>query len=74
MTSTSAQTPEQLQQEIARLTALLGQRDNTIQNLQHHVLSLAGKKHESSMNQWATSRPVLIFCPVRSTIIVLPTP
>ena len=30
-----------------------------------HVLSLVGKKHELSMNQWATSRPVLIFCPVR---------
>lgn len=53
MTSVSAQTPEQLQQEIARLTALLGQRDNTIQNLQHqlHLFRTArfGRKSEKDV-------------------------
>ena len=53
MTSVSAQTPEQLQQEIARLTALLGQRDNTIQNLQHqlHLFRTArfGRKSEKGV-------------------------
>lgn len=53
MTSVSAQTPEQLQQEIARLTTLLGQRDNTIQNLQHqlHLFRTArfGRKSEKGV-------------------------
>jgi len=53
MTSVSAQKPEQLQQEISRLTALLGQRDNTIQNLQHqlHLFRTArfGRKSEKGV-------------------------
>ena len=37
MALASAQTFEQLQQENARLLALIGQRDSTIQNLQHQL-------------------------------------
>ena len=37
MTSVAAQTLEHLQQENARLLALLGQRYSTIQNLQHQL-------------------------------------
>lgn len=37
MTSISAQTPEQLQQEIARLMALVGQQKQTIETLQHQL-------------------------------------
>jgi transposase len=53
MTSISAQTPDQLQQEIARLTALVGRHESTIQNLQHqlHLFRTArfGRKSEKSV-------------------------
>ena len=53
MTSISAQTVEQLQQENARLLALVGQRDSTIQTLQHqlHLFRTArfGRKSEKGM-------------------------
>jgi len=37
MTSIAAQTPDQLQQEIARLSALIGQQKQTIETLQHQL-------------------------------------
>ncbi len=53
MTLASTQTLEQLQQENARLLALLGQRESTIQNLQHqlHLFRTArfGRKSEKGV-------------------------
>jgi transposase len=53
MTAVSAQSPEQLQQEIARLLALVGQQENAIQNLQHqlHLFRTArfGRKSEKGV-------------------------
>src|SRR6202044_1250617 len=53
MTPISAQTSEQLQQEIARLTALVGQQKQTIETLQHqlHLFRTArfGRKSEKGV-------------------------
>lgn len=53
MTTVSAQSSEQLQQEIARLQALVGQQESTIQNLQHqlHLFRTArfGRKSEKGV-------------------------
>ena len=53
MTFASVPTLEQLRQENARLLALIGQRDTTIQNLQHqlHLFRTArfGRKSEKAV-------------------------
>ncbi len=53
MTAVSAQSKEQLQQEVTRLLALIGQREQTIQTLQHqlHLFRTArfGRKSEKGV-------------------------